>query len=176
MTIEKATIADIKGTQQVIYKTWLATYPNEELGITVLDIEERFKHMLSDFVIKKRTDDLLNLTEQQLFLVAKDQDTVIGFCKVEKTEAHNELKAIYVLPEYQRQGVGTKFWLRAMEFFDKGKNIIVQVATYNEKAIRFYKKLGFVDTGKRFTQENLKMPVSGVYIPEMELIIKVSHN
>jgi len=63
-------------------------------------------------------------------------------------------------------------WERVKEFFGNEKDAIVEVATYNDQAINFYKKLGFVDTGKRFSQENHKMPISGAYIPEMRMIIK----
>lgn len=54
------------------------------------------------------------------------------------------------------------------------KDIIVQVATYNAQAIDFYKKLGFIDYGKRFTEEKHRMPISGRLILEMELIIKAA--
>ena len=64
------------------------------------------------------------------------------------------------------------FWKKAKEFFDKSKDIIVQVAIYNKQAISFYKKLGFIDTGKRFSDEKYKMPISGAVIPEIEMILK----
>jgi len=64
------------------------------------------------------------------------------------------------------------FWTKIQEFFAKDKKTIVQVADYNDKAIAFYQKLGFVDTGKRFTNEKHKMPISGNCIPEMEMEIK----
>lgn len=66
------------------------------------------------------------------------------------------------------------FWEKCLSFLDKNKETIVQVATYNEKAISFYKKLGFVDTGKRFTEERFVMPISGSKIPEMEMVLSSS--
>lgn len=170
--IQKPKEEDVKNIQQVFYETWMATYPNEEVGITIADIEERFKNRFSEVALQKRLNDIANKSDNQLFLVAKEDDAVIGVCKLVKTEKYNDLMAIYVLPNYQRNGVGLMFWEKAEEYFGSEKDIIVQVATYNSKAINFYQKLGFVDTGKRFTQEVLKMPISGVYIPEMELIIK----
>lgn len=172
ITSQRPKESDVKDIQQVFYETWLATYPNDEAGITIDDIEERFKNRFSDSALQKRIDDMMSETGEKLFLVAKDDVKVVGVCKLVKTELYNDLMAIYVLPRCQRMGVGLMFWEKAKEFFGTEKDIIVQVATYNNKAINFYKKLGFVDTGKRFTQEFLKMPVSGSYIPEMELIIK----
>lgn len=54
-----------------------------------------------------------------------------------------------------------------------GKGITVEVATYNTNAIEFYKRLGFEDTGKRFSNERLKMKSSAV-LPEMEMVIKAN--
>lgn len=172
ITIQKPTKKDIKAIQQVFYKTWLATYPNEEVGITPEDIEERFKNRFSEEAVQKRTAEILDISEDKIFLVAKDGDTVIGACKAEKCESANDLTAIYVLPSHQGQGIGTMFWEKVKDFFGNKKDIIVHVATYNVQAINFYQKLGFIDTGKRFTKEKHKMPISGVFIPEMEMIIK----
>lgn len=142
------------------------------MGITIADVEEKYKDRFSEQAIEKRRKDILNISKNELFLVAKDKDAVIGACRLKKEDEYNELGAIYVLPDYQRNGIGKMFWDRAMEFFDDKKDIIVHVATYNEKAINFYKKMGFVDTGKRFTDEKFRMPISGFCIPEMEMIIK----
>lgn len=172
ITIQRPTQDDVPGVQKVFYETWLATYPNEEAGITVEDIEEKFKGKVSPEVVQKRTESILNPTKNQLFLVAKNEDEVMGFCRIEKKETYNELVAIYVLPIYQHRGVGMMFWEKVNEFFDQEKDIIVHVATYNTQAIGFYQKLGFVDMGKRFKDEKHKMPVSGNIIPETELIIK----
>lgn len=72
------------------------------------------------------------------------------------------------MPEYQGRGIGKMFWNEALSFFDKDKDIFVEVADYNLNAINFYRQLGFVDTGKRFPMRiNFK---SGAIIKEMEMI------
>ena len=48
--------------------------------------------------------------------------------------------------------------------------MIVHVASYNERAINFYKKLGFQSTGKIFLDERFKLR-NGAIIPELEMII-----
>ena len=171
-TIEKPKIEDVRGIQEVFYKTWLATYPDEEAGITVADIEEKYKDRFSEAVLEKRRNDILDKSENKLFLVAKDDGQVVGACRARKDEKCNELEAIYVLPDYQGKGIGKMLWDRAMEFFENEKDIIVQVVTYNLPAINFYRKLGFTDTGKRFSDEKFKMPISGSYLPEMEMVIR----
>jgi ribosomal protein S18 acetylase RimI-like enzyme len=172
IVIQKPRNEDTRGILEVFYKTWLSTYPNKEVGVTKEDIEDRFKDRLSEENIKKRTEQYTNVPENELYLIAKEGTLVVGTLKVVKREGFNQLQAIYVLPEYHGKGIGTMLWNKAEEFLGKDKNIIVQLATYNKQAESFYKKLGFVDTGKRFTDESTKMPISGVMIPEMEMILK----
>lgn len=172
ITITKAKPDDTRDIQMVLYRTWLMTYPNKEIGITTEDIEVRFEERLSVENIEKRRQRMLNPSANEFFLVAKDDDVIVGVCGLGIYDDRNELLAIYVLPEYQGKGIGRMFWNEALDFFDPEKRTVVQVATYNEKAIGFYTKLGFIDTGKRFSDEIHKMPVSGVCIPEMEMELK----
>ncbi|MCK9378872.1 MAG: GNAT family N-acetyltransferase [Candidatus Moranbacteria bacterium] len=169
--VQKPTKEDIKGIQQVFYKTWLATYPNEEVGVTREDIKERFKYSLSENALSKRANEILDKSLDQLFIVAKDEAFVVGVCKVKKNKNYNELEAIYVLPDYQGKGIGKILWNSAKGFFGNKQNIIVSVATYNQQAINFYQKIGFVDTGKRFAKEKYRMPLSKTLVPEMEMMI-----
>jgi len=169
--IMEAVQVDVPGIEEVLYRTWLATYPNEEFGITIDDIEDRFKNRMSKEILEKRKKYIASHSINELALVAKKAGKVVGFCRVIRREDKNELLAIYVLPEHQGRGVGKLLWQRAKYFFDSGKNTIVQVAVYNEKAIRFYEKLGFCDTGKRRSDEKFRMK-SGSIIPELEMVIK----
>jgi ribosomal protein S18 acetylase RimI-like enzyme len=172
INIQKPTKEDVVGIQEVFYKTWLETYPNEDVGIIIEDVEERFKNRKSQKVINKRTQEILNIPDGSLFLIAKDGDNVVGVCRAKKGNEVNELMAIYVLPEYQRSGVGKMFWDEAIKFWGDENDIIVHVASYNKKAINFYKKVEFVDGGKRFIKEGHRMPISKKCIPEMEMVIR----
>ena len=56
-----------------------------------------------------------------------------------------------------------------------GRMITIQKPTKEDaRGIQqvFYKKLGFVETGKRFVEERFRLPVSGALLPEMELVMK----
>jgi len=69
------------------------------------------------------------------------------------SDDYSELFAIYLHPDYYRQGIGTQ----AMRFaFDKavrmGKTLMsVWVLAKNENAIRFYEKCGFTADGRTQT-------------------------
>ncbi|MEI6191289.1 MAG: GNAT family N-acetyltransferase [bacterium] len=156
---------------EVIFKTWLVTYPNEEYGITVDDIEYRFKDRFTPENIQKRREKIINPSKGETLLVVKNKNKVIGMCRVVIKDDRNQLQAIYVLPEYQGKGIGTMLWTEAQKYFDDTKDIYVELAVYNKSAEEFYKKLGFVDTGRRIMDEKLRMK-SGNIIPEMEMIKK----
>jgi ribosomal protein S18 acetylase RimI-like enzyme len=162
---------DARGFVEVIHETWLATYPNEALGITKDDIEERFKDSFTKEGLELRTKALANPSEGAAFFVAKDGDKIIGICSIRKDAESNQLQSIYVLPEYQGQGAGQLLWEEAEKHFNASNDTIVHSATYNTNAINFYKKLGFVETGKEFFDERFRMK-SGVIIPETELVKK----
>lgn len=166
-----ATPEDARGVAELFYKTWLATYPNEKAGITVDDVEDRFKNAFTEESLAKRAERMSQLKENETFFLAKEGDKVVGACNVVRHPDKNQLQAIYVIPEYQGKGVGKLLWEQAQKYFEADKDTIVQVATYNTNAIEFYKKLGFEETGKEFSDEKFRMK-SGAIIPETEMVIK----
>ncbi len=169
--IEKARPEDAEGILEVFYRTWLATYPNEEAGITIHDIEERWKDRAER--IEKRRSEIRAADPSQQIFVAHADEIVVGVCRVSKEEKSGHLDAIYVLPEYQGQGIGVELWKSAKEFLGEERDVFVGVATYNKNAVRFYSGLGFVDTGRRFEEERLRMK-SGANIPQMEMVLKAT--
>lgn len=163
---------DVPQINEVFYRAFLSAHVNTELGITAEDIDTFFKDRANPIEIKHRAYKLAHQLDNEKFLVAKAENKVIGVCRLVVHDEYNQLQAMYVLPEWQGRGVGTAFWSEALTFFDASKEIVVHVAIYNENAIGFYKKLGFIDTGKRFTEQRHCMPISGVLIPEMEMRLR----
>jgi len=168
ITIARATPEDVIGIQDVIYHGWLATYPNAEHGITVDDIEDRYKDRHTEERIAQGREQMANPPDGQTTLIAKEGDKIVGFCRATKHPDRNQLYAIYVLPEYHGRGIGTAMWHEAQQYLDSNKHTIVEVAIYNTKAIKFYGGLGFADTGKRMSNPKFKLK-SGAVIPEMEM-------
>lgn len=175
ITIRKSRPSDALESTKLFYETWLDTYPNKKAGIKVSDVKDHFKNSLTLEGVEKQKAKIRSCPDNFKRLVAVCENKIVGACNIVIDKKYNELKAIYILPEYQRLGIGRRFWQRAMKFFDPNKNIIVELADYNIKALSFYKSLGFVDTGERFKQEIHQLK-SGAIIPEMRMIIKRKKN
>lgn len=159
---------DAEGMQEVFYRSWLATYPNEEHGITAEDIEDHYKDRLSPERLAHRRAQILAQSDANRFIVARDRGTVIGVLRAVRKADVNHLQTIYLLPEYRRRGIGTRLWEEARKTLDPAHDDVVEVVSYNAPAIAFYEKLGFRDTGERFTDERFRMK-SGSVLPEMRM-------
>jgi ribosomal protein S18 acetylase RimI-like enzyme len=167
---------DALGIVNVLHKTWHATYPNEELGIAAQDIEESFKDSFTEENIGRLADKIAQTPKNEKRLIAGMGDTVVGVATVVRNEHNNQLRTIYVLPEFQGKGIGKMLWDEAILFCDPAKDIIVHVAVYSQNTIEFYKRLGFVDTGKRFSDTGWRAKKMALIIPEMEMVIKAAKN
>jgi ribosomal protein S18 acetylase RimI-like enzyme len=167
VVISDAEPEDALEINHLYYKAWLKTYPNEKVGITVDDIEHSYKDEFTAEKIDNLKKIIKELPKNKKRLLAKIGDKIVGSCVVSIEEETNSLVTIYVLPGYEGRGIGTKMWSVARNFLDKNKDTIVTVADYTN-AVHFYKKLGFVETGKRIVDDKHKMK-SGNIIPEIEM-------
>ena len=149
--ITDAVLEDASDIDKLVYKVRLESYPNKELSITRNDIKNHF----SKKYFSENLDFFKNTSKK--IIIAKNKNKIVGVCFVEKTEETNILRTIHVLGKFHGLGIGKRLWENSQSFLDKKKNIEVVVALYNNPAIKFYEKLGFVDTGERYTGKDRKM-------------------
>ncbi len=158
---------DVLGISDVQKAAWLYVYPNEEFGITKEDI------LSEDFYSKERLGKrhkIINDPDSPIkFFVAKDGERVVGYCSAEKLSDYNKIRSLYVLPEFHNQGIGSRLINECFNFLNINKQTKLTVAIYNQNAISFYEKHGFVK-GKRLLKNPEGVFVSGHEIPEMEMI------
>ena len=164
--VRRAVANDLEGIQEVLYRTWLVTYPNAHPGISVDDIEDRFHDRHDPEHIAQRRAQLAFPPHGQSLLVAVQGTSIIGVCRATRHLHNNQLRALYVLPEFQQQGVGSTLWGSVRLQLSTAHPTIVEVASYNTRAIRFYSSLGFHDTGMRKVDTRFRMR-SGSVIPEI---------
>jgi ribosomal protein S18 acetylase RimI-like enzyme len=160
--------ADARAIWDVHYRTWLATYPNAAVGITAEDIIHRFETQMTAEAIADFARRLAGPSDM-LRLSAWQDDTLAGVCRVIARPDHLKLQTLYVLPQYQRRGIGRALWDEALRLLGNPGQAIVHVASFNTGAIRFYERLGFADTGKRWINEDIVFR-NGAKLPEMEML------
>lgn len=168
ITIREAAPDDAAGIKRIQKITWLATYPSPENGISYEDIEKKTESWDSADAIEDLRTRITNLPQNFMRLIAIDNGQIVGNSMFEKHETMNRLGALYVLPKYQGQGIGHKLAAQGFEWLGNEKDIELEVASYNAKAINFYRKLGFEVVGDA-SNDIAKLP-SGAIIPELRMI------
>lgn len=147
---------------------WLATYPSETYHITKEDCRafRMRRRMLRSFL---RAERFGLQREGEYALVARIGDGVAGICHSAVRPGYNQLQALYVHPAYLRHGVGTALWHAAKQKFDPRLPTLVWTAIYNQRAIAFYKTLGFKPAGEVLFDETFRFQ-KGVIIPQIKMV------
>ena len=125
---------DIPQVQKVAQISWFATYT----GIIPVRVQKNFlKRVYSRKALKSRLKDTV-------VYVAEVNRAIIGFANYSNVtnERQTELGALYLIPDYQGQGIGTA--LIRLGFCELGaKEIHLTVEKNNKKARAFYAAKGF---------------------------------
>lgn len=171
-TIEEATPDDAAGVFDVQRKTWIDTYPSEAEGITEEDVRARVEGANGELIPVKaeRWRNTIASGERKVY-AAKVDGKVVGFVSPNFNEDDQQYRigALYVLPETQGMGVGHALITKAIEYIGSDKDIYLHVVSYNQNAINFYEKHGFVKTGNEVTGSVAALP-SGKHLPELEMM------
>lgn len=171
MNIRLATNQDIGGIIAIEKSCWLDIYPNIN-EITTEDIENRFD---AQNFLSSRTEEIRNeigeLSDKR-FVVIEDDKQIVGYARGWKLDEFNDLVEIYVLKEFRGKGLGRLLLADMFSWFDKSKPIILEVAEYNNSAIKFYEKLGFkINTEmKQVPEENWNVLPTGKKIPVVFMV------
>lgn len=144
-------------------QAWVQTYPNSKLGITANDIKMRFSNNFKNKRIKEISQEIRNGHE---YRIITNKESVIAYSHLLEENKLGDLVEIYVLPEYQDKGIGTTLLQDALNWFNT-KIIHLHVATYNLRAIQYYKKFGFAINPnlQQSKDEDWNILPSGIKIP-----------
>src|SRR5690625_5694992 len=135
VTIRTLTEGDITKVQDVATKSWNDTYD----GVIPLDVQARFlQHAYSDNALLQRID-------HSHFFVAEQYGDIIGFANFSFIDEHGqvELGALYLLPKFTRQGIGTYLLETGIQRIEQVKQVLVHVEKQNTYAMQFYVSKGF---------------------------------
>ncbi len=180
ITINKATVDDAKAIRDIQAITWLATYPNSALGITRQAIRERIEGANGEKIAGRITKwcSILETSGPGIgqTYVARIDGKVVGFGSARIDENNQStIGALYVVPSAQGLGVGKKLMAAVLAWQGSDQDILVIVASYNHKAIRFYQSFGFAPTGR--VKAAGHAPETGdVELPETEMILRTEQH
>ncbi len=93
-------------------------------------------------------------------LVALYNQMVVGFATYTESNGTDnkfgEVKAIYILKEYQNRGIGYSLMNECLKRLSHHKDIIVWVLHNNKKSIEWYLSFGFITDGKSKSMKALE--------------------
>lgn len=173
LQISLATADDAEGIFEVLHRTWLVTYINEEYDITVEVFEKKFQNREEQL---KKIQGRIIEWKLPTFVVKNESGKVIAFNspKYEIVENSDQklqsLGGLYVLKEYQGNGIGKLLLKNNIEFWKSisSEPIYLHVVKFNKSTIDFYLKNGFKITGKEVSSnidENHSLPgIEMIYI------------
>lgn len=151
MTIrtKKCTVEDLQALQEISIETFNETFKEQNSP------ENMKSYLESAFTLKKLEKELSN-TLSQFFFVDINHE-IAGYLKVNISDAQSEemgeesleIERIYIKSKFQRHGLGKVLLNKALDVAreQNKKNIWLGVWEKNEKAIAFYKKMGFTTIG-----------------------------
>jgi len=147
ISIRPATLADIPAIRDVAARTWRATYDGL---IAAPDIDLFLDRAYSEANVAWTLDRL-----GDGYLVATADETVVGYAMAgPDRDGAAQLWAIFVLPEYQGQGIGHALWQRAAAHLRAAGfgEFSLWVVAGNLPARRFYERYGAEPVAERVDQ------------------------
>ncbi len=171
ITIEKAVPEDAEAVSDLLRRTWMATYPNEAAGITKEDIRLRTEGADGERIpqnIEKWRNIIATQDGTAAMYIARSNGVVVGMVNPTIIDGRRRVGALYVSPEMQGKGIGSKLMAKMLEWHGDHVDIYLNAASYNRNAINFYKKFGFVQSDTAI--EDTGNVYGGKQIPEIEMV------
>lgn len=170
--IEAPKMGDEVGLAPMHIQSWKETYITPESGLTSEIVDEMIGHMLTDTDFKKNTiSESLENPDKVLYRVVRNsKEGIVGFMHGSKNDKSNELEGIYLLDEVKGSGVGGKLMKEFLAWTDKDKPSRLEVFSFNERALGYYAKYGFVKTDKPVQLYKDMLPFIEMIKPADELM------
>lgn len=173
--IERAVPDDAETICDIRDRAWINAYPKRELGITARDVEVNAKGLHGEFVPRriaylKEKLAIANRPDGATF-VARIDGQVVGFVEPSIEDGKRRIGALYVAPETQGTGIGGKLLQQALEWHGHDEDIYLEVVSYNQNAIGFYKRFGFEQTDTVVPEEPNR-PDFMKSLPQIEMVLK----
>jgi GNAT superfamily N-acetyltransferase len=143
LRIVPATPADAPAVNDFVQPIYARTYPNSKYG---LKPEHFSPKIFASPRILQYTESVLTSTNHQRAYLAKLHGQIVGCISLERLPSYYELRAFYVDPKLQGQGIGKRLLIKALEFYAGDLLLRIEVAETNAETIALYQHWGFQPT------------------------------
>ena len=111
----------------------------------------------------EKTKNILKKDEaaDRITYIAYDKNNVVGFVTIDNERF--EMTHLYVRPDKQRQGIGTKLMEFAVKQMTSINRVYATVLSVNEPGLAFFEKYAFEFTGEQRTLKNGILELKYVY-------------
>jgi GNAT superfamily N-acetyltransferase len=147
VSIREATVADCAAVAQVHVRSWKESFAGivPQTFLDKMSVEKRAKAFEEGFAAPF----------YKMYVAETARGGIVGFADFgaprENIDAYEgELYAIYLLPEFQRKGVGERLFRRGVEFLKgRGRSSMYLLALEVSPYRAFYEKMGGRIVGKK---------------------------
>lgn len=146
VTIREASFEDLLAIRKMHAKSWLATYPNDEAGVSEDWVRERVSGWTTPEGMKKSEEHFKNIfgNPNHFYRIATLDNEVVGLVHASRDDASQHLDALYIDESEYGTGLAQELMEMADDWLDPNVPTDLEVTSYNTRAIRFYEKCGFV--------------------------------
>lgn len=143
--IRTGTLEDILGVRKIQANTWLEIYPNEKVGVSRKWIEEYTQKWFKPKNLEGSREYFKGVfgNPDHYYRVASEGKEIVGQIHVSLVDGNQQFGSIYIDKKMRGTGLAQKMIDGAFEWLDLTKPIALEVASYNKRAIEFYRKNGF---------------------------------
>lgn len=145
LSIQRATVEDLDLVKDLLRQTWMDTYASYMSRATIEQVTTLWHNReLLRSQIEKPGD---------YFAVAKQDGRIVGLITVIVVGLKDlYLPRLYVHPEHQRKGIGTRLLQAALAQYPDAMVVRLQVEQQNAKGLSYWRKQGFVEVGTNVEQ------------------------
>lgn len=150
--LESPRADDAPEIAQVLLAAWLQNYPNREAGIDEAWIREHRDPVNAPEGIAQWREFIAGAEDRpdRFFCrVVRCGDEIVGFLCGRREEGVVNLGPMYLLHKAQGDGIGGELMTMFLSWAGEGP-MRLWVTTYNERAIRFYRRYGFRTTDEKY--------------------------
>jgi ribosomal protein S18 acetylase RimI-like enzyme len=168
--VEPALPADADAIADIQRIAWLNTYVNQEAGITLEDVSSRFEGEQGD----QKRENWRAIVESDephraIYVARGEEGRILGYVAARiNSRGRATVGSLYVLPEAQGSGIGSKLMERALAWFSPDADVWLEVVSYNHRAVEFYKRLGFEIAGEA---PGVELP-GGKTLPKVAMVLR----